>query len=73
MGNIALGSIIQREVGIEVIIHVTGRDRNLIGMQSDMMGASLLGLHTILAVTGDPAAMGTMPGPRRSSISTPSP
>ncbi len=58
MGNIALGSLIQREVGIEVIIHVTGRDRNLIGMQSDMMGASLLGLRNILAVTGDPAAMG---------------
>ncbi|KAB0671478.1 bifunctional homocysteine S-methyltransferase/methylenetetrahydrofolate reductase [Oryzomonas sagensis] len=62
MGNIALGSIIQREVGIEVIIHITGRDRNLIGMQSDLMGASLLGLHTILAVTGDPAAMGDHAG-----------
>ncbi|GFE62097.1 bifunctional homocysteine S-methyltransferase/methylenetetrahydrofolate reductase [Geobacter sp. AOG2] len=62
MGNIALGSIIRREVGIEVIIHVTGRDRNLIGMQSDMMGASLLGLRTILAVTGDPAAMGDHAG-----------
>ena len=58
MGNIALGSIIQQQVGIEVIIHVTGRDRNLIGMQSDMMGASLLGLRNILAVTGDPASMG---------------
>jgi len=62
MGNIALGSIIRREVGIEVIIHVTGRDRNLIGMQSDMMGASLLGLRTILAVTGDPATMGDHAG-----------
>jgi homocysteine S-methyltransferase len=58
MGNIALGSVIRQEVGIEVIIHVTGRDRNLIGMQSDMMGASLLGLRSILAVTGDPATMG---------------
>jgi homocysteine S-methyltransferase len=58
MGNIALGSVIRDRVGIEVIIHVTGRDRNLIGMQSDLMGASLLGLRTVLAVTGDPAAMG---------------
>jgi homocysteine S-methyltransferase len=58
MGNIALGSIIQQQVGIEVIVHVTGRDRNLIGMQSDLMGAALLGIHTILAVTGDPATMG---------------
>lgn len=62
MGNIALGSLIQREVGIEVIIHVTGRDRNLIGMQSDLMGASLLGLRTVLAVTGDPATMGDHAG-----------
>ena len=62
MGNIALGSLIQREAGIEVIIHVTGRDRNLIGMQSDLMGASLLGLRSILAVTGDPATMGDHAG-----------
>lgn len=62
MGNIALGSIIQREVGIEVIVHVTGRDRNLIGMQSDLMGASLLGISSILAVTGDPATMGDHAG-----------
>lgn len=62
MGNIALGHLIQQQVGIEVIIHVTGRDRNLIGMQSDMMGASLLGLRNILAVTGDPATMGDHAG-----------
>ncbi len=62
MGNIALGSIIQRELGIEVIVHVTGRDRNLIGMQSDLMGASLLGIRSILAVTGDPATMGDHAG-----------
>lgn len=62
MGNIALGSIIQKEVGIEVIIHITGRDRNLIGMQSDLMGASLLGIRTVLAVTGDPASMGDHAG-----------
>lgn len=62
MGNIALGSLIQREVGIEVIIHITGRDRNLIGMQSDLMGASLLGLRSVLAVTGDPATMGDHAG-----------
>jgi len=62
MGNIALGSIIRQETGMEVIIHVTGRDRNLIGMQSDLMGASLLGLRTVLAVTGDPATMGDHAG-----------
>lgn len=62
MGNIALGSLIQQQVGIPVIIHVTGRDRNLIGMQSDLMGASLLGIRSILAVTGDPATMGDHAG-----------
>lgn len=58
LGNIALAELVQREVGIEVIVHVTCRDRNLIGLQSDLMGASLLGIRSILAVTGDPAAMG---------------
>ncbi|HEY5513064.1 MAG TPA: bifunctional homocysteine S-methyltransferase/methylenetetrahydrofolate reductase, partial [Geomonas sp.] len=58
MGNIALASLIRREVGIEVIAHVTCRDRNLIGLQSDLMGANLLGVSTILAVTGDPASLG---------------
>jgi homocysteine S-methyltransferase len=62
MGNIALASAIRREVGIEVIAHVTCRDRNLIGLQSDLMGASLLGISTILAVTGDPASLGEEAG-----------
>jgi homocysteine S-methyltransferase len=62
MGNIALGSRIQREIGIEVIVHITCRDRNLLGLQSDLMGASLLGVRSILAVTGDPARLGDQAG-----------
>lgn len=62
MGNIALGSRIQQEVGIEVIIHITCRDRNLLGLQSELMGANLLGLRTILAVTGDPTRLGDQAG-----------
>jgi methionine synthase / methylenetetrahydrofolate reductase (NADH) len=62
MGNIALGSIIQREAGIEVIVHITCRDRNLLGLQSDLMGAALLGIRSILAVTGDPARLGEHAG-----------
>ncbi|GFO59849.1 bifunctional homocysteine S-methyltransferase/methylenetetrahydrofolate reductase [Geomonas silvestris] len=58
MGNLALAALVRREVGIEVIAHVTCRDRNLIGLQSDLMGASLLGISSILAVTGDPANLG---------------
>jgi methionine synthase I (cobalamin-dependent)/5,10-methylenetetrahydrofolate reductase len=62
MGNIALGSLIQREAGIEVIVHITCRDRNLLGLQSDLMGAALLGIRAVLAVTGDPARLGEHAG-----------
>jgi homocysteine S-methyltransferase len=41
-----------------VIVHITCRDRNLLGLQSDLMGASLLGIRSILAVTGYPARLG---------------
>lgn len=62
MGNIALANLIQNQVGIEVIVHITCRDRNLLGLQSDLMGASLLGIRSILAVTGDPASLGEQAG-----------
>ncbi|MEZ4600868.1 MAG: bifunctional homocysteine S-methyltransferase/methylenetetrahydrofolate reductase [Syntrophotaleaceae bacterium] len=58
MGNIALARLIQEGTGIEVIIHMTGRDRNLIGLHSDLMGAHLLGIRNVLAVTGDPVPIG---------------
>lgn len=58
MGNIALAHRIQQELGIDVIVHITCRDRNLLGLQSELMGASLLGIRHILAVTGDPARLG---------------
>lgn len=57
MGNLALASRIQEETATEVIVHVTGRDRNLIGLHSDLMGAHLLGIRTVLAVTGDPVSV----------------
>ena len=58
MGNIALASRLQAETGVEVIVHVTGRDRNLLGLHSALMGAHLLGIRSVLAVTGDPVAVG---------------
>ena len=58
LGNLALARQIQEETGVEVIVHVTCRDRNLIGLHSDLMGAHLLGLKNILAVTGDPVSVG---------------
>lgn len=62
MGNIALARAIQEEAGVEVIVHITGRDRNLIGLHSDMMGASMLGIRNVLAVTGDPVSVGSESG-----------
>lgn len=58
MGNLALAQKIQEQTGTEVIVHVTGRDRNLIGLHSELMGAHLLGIRSVLAVTGDPVAVG---------------
>ena len=62
MSNIALARTIQAEVGIEAIVHVTGRDRNLIGLHSELMGAHQLGIHNVLAVTGDPVSVGSESG-----------
>ncbi len=58
LGNLALASKIEEQTGVPVIAHVTCRDRNLIGLHSDLMGAHLLGLRNILAVTGDPVSLG---------------
>ncbi len=71
MGNIALAHRIQQELGIDVIVHITCRDRNLLGLQSELMGASLLGIRHILAVTGDRPASVIKPTLRRSLTSTP--
>jgi len=58
MSNLALAARLQDEIGIEAIAHVTGRDRNLLGLHSALMGAHLLGIRNVLAVTGDPVAVG---------------
>jgi methionine synthase / methylenetetrahydrofolate reductase(NADPH) len=52
---------VQREVGIETILHYCCRDRNLIGMQSDLLGAYAAGLRNILIITGDPPKLGDYP------------
>ncbi|MBN1361527.1 MAG: bifunctional homocysteine S-methyltransferase/methylenetetrahydrofolate reductase [Sedimentisphaerales bacterium] len=52
---------IQQEAGIETVLHVCCRDRNLIGMQSDTLGASALGLRNLLIITGDPPKLGEYP------------
>jgi 5,10-methylenetetrahydrofolate reductase len=52
---------IQQRVGIETVLHYTCRDRNLLGIQSDLLGAASIGLKNILCLTGDPPKMGTYP------------
>lgn len=61
MSALAMATILQREVGIETVLHIACRDRNVIGMQSDLLGAWALGLRNILAITGDPPKLGNYP------------
>ena len=61
MGVLPSAILIQREVGIEPVIHYCCRDRNLLGMLSDILGAHAAGLRNILIITGDPPKMGPYP------------
>ena len=61
MHPVAAARIVQDEAGIEVVAHVSCRDRNIIGLQADLLGAAALGIKNILAVTGDPAQIGDYP------------
>jgi len=56
-----LAVLIDREVKAETILHYTCRDRNLLGMQSDLLGAFAVGLHNLMLVTGDPPKVGDYP------------
>ncbi len=62
MGPLAMCSLIQRETGLETIIHFTTRDRSLMGLQSDLLGAHALNVRNILTLKGDPPALGSYPG-----------
>ncbi|MGA2297672.1 MAG: bifunctional homocysteine S-methyltransferase/methylenetetrahydrofolate reductase [FCB group bacterium] len=57
----ALALQLQRDVGIETVLHYVCRDRNVIGIQSDLLGAYALGIKNILAITGDPPKLGNYP------------
>lgn len=61
MGAAYLSKIIYDEVGIEPIVHYTCRDRNLLGIISDLLGIHALGLRNLLLITGDPPKMGDLP------------
>lgn len=61
MSSLALAVLIEREAHVETILHYCCRDRNILGMQSDILGAHALGLRNILIITGDPVKIGDYP------------
>jgi homocysteine S-methyltransferase len=61
MGVVPAALLIEREVGLETVFHYTCRDRNMLGMLSDLLGAAGGGLRNVLIVTGDPPTAGPYP------------
>jgi methionine synthase / methylenetetrahydrofolate reductase(NADPH) len=61
MSAMTLCYLIQHEVDVETIIHFTTRDRSLMGLQSELLGAHAVGIRNILALTGDPPSLGDYP------------
>jgi homocysteine S-methyltransferase len=61
MSSISVAAILQRETGLEAVVQITTRDRNVLGLQSDLLGAAGLGLKAILCLGGDPLKIGDYP------------
>ncbi|MHB0871234.1 MAG: bifunctional homocysteine S-methyltransferase/methylenetetrahydrofolate reductase [Chloroflexota bacterium] len=62
MSCLALGFLVQQQLGLETILHFTTRDRNMMAIQSELIGAHAVGIRAILALTGDPPRLGDYPG-----------
>ena len=62
MSALPMCALITQQTGMETILHFTTRDRSLMGLQSDLLGAHALGVRNILALKGDPPALGAYPG-----------
>ncbi|NLF40566.1 bifunctional homocysteine S-methyltransferase/methylenetetrahydrofolate reductase [bacterium] len=60
MSPIALAGLVRDQAGMETLIHYCCRDRNLLGMQMDLLGANALGLHNVMLITGDPPKVGNV-------------
>lgn len=61
MSNQALSVLLQQQAGIEAILHYTCRDRNVLCIQSDLLGAAAVGIRNLICITGDPPKMGSYP------------
>ncbi|WP_144554612.1 bifunctional homocysteine S-methyltransferase/methylenetetrahydrofolate reductase [Bacillus sp. X1(2014)] len=62
ISNESLGYLVKEKLGMRPLIHIACRDRNIIGLQSHLMGLHTLGMNDVLAITGDPARVGDFPG-----------
>jgi methionine synthase I (cobalamin-dependent)/5,10-methylenetetrahydrofolate reductase len=62
VSNLAIGAILKQRYNIMPLLHISCRDKNLIGLQSELMGIAALGIRHILPLTGDPAKFGDHPG-----------
>ena len=61
MSNLALCILIQQQAGLETVLHFTCRDRNVLSMQSELLGAYSTGIHNLICITGDPPKLGNYP------------
>ena len=61
MAAVSASAVIQQKAGIEAIPHVTCKDKNLLALQAEILGAHALGIRNVLLVTGDPPSIGTYP------------
>jgi homocysteine S-methyltransferase len=61
MSNLAVCALLERETGIETLLHVCGRDRNLLAQVAHLLGAHALGLRNLVVITGDPPKLGDYP------------
>jgi homocysteine S-methyltransferase len=61
MSALSAAVLVQQQAGVETILHYTCRDRNLLGMQSDLLGAHSMGIRNLLIITGDPPQEGDYP------------
>jgi homocysteine S-methyltransferase len=61
LSALALAVLIEQQAGVETLLHYACRDRNLLGIQSDLLGAHAMGLRNVLLITGDPGRVGDYP------------
>ena len=62
MSNLAVGAMLKERFGITPLLHISCRDRNVLGLQSELLGMAALGMRHVLPLTGDPARVGDHPG-----------